>query len=303
MTRRFPILWLGALMLPVLPLATIEASPLPAVPSDGETSSPDPDRKETKKSKIPQENTLPANPSELYARLSAATRPQWRQLYRPTVTRCLDCRQQAALGLGAVVADLFLAAQARDTQQIRNLIQDEETIEKTLGLIMPMADLRTEVLSAAEMSDWLLLNAAISKLTTGHRRHLREQKDESLAELSYIGEWLRALQICHAVAIQRELEDYQLAVGSPSLFKEMTRRLNTLSNSSTETNRCLRLLHRRLAGLEKLWPEGNHTYPNLGDRLQKSSDLLSDTVTQLLQEETAAPALVNPSGTFSAPRN
>lgn len=290
-------------MLPVLPLVTSEAAPQPVLPADLELGPANPGRKEPEEAETADRKALPSNPSELYARLSAATRPQWRQLYRPTVTRCLDCRQQAALGLGAVVADLFLAAQARDTQQVRNLIQDEETIEKTLGLVMPMADIRTEVLSAAEMSDWPLLNAAICKLTTGHRRHLREQKDESLAELSYIGEWLRALQICHAVAIQRELEDFELAVGSPSLFKEMTRRLNTLSNSATETNRCLRLLHRRLAGLEKLWPEGYRTYPRLGERLRKSSDLLSDTVTRLLQEETAAPNSLSPSGTLSAPRN
>ncbi len=252
----------------------------------------------------PGTSGVPANPSELYTKLSAATRPQWRQLYRPTVTRCLDGRQQAALGLGAVTADLFLAAQARDAQQIRNLMQDEETIEKTLGLIMPMAERRTEMLSAAETSDWPALIGAIDKLTIAHRRHFREQKDESLAELAYIGEWLRALQICHAVTIQKNLKDYRLAIGSPSLIVEMTRRLNTFSVNDTETSRCLKLLHKRLAGLNRLWPEGDHTYSNLPDRLQRSSDLLSDAVGQLLQEEAAVPAspAAPASGTVSAPK-
>lgn len=241
-------------------------------------------------------SSLPQYPSELYARLSEATRPHWRQLYRPTVTRCLEGRQQAAMGLGAVTADLFLAAQARDTQQVRNLLQDEETIEKTLGLIEPMAVLRAEVLGAADQSDWKRLGTGIEKLTAGHRRHFRGHKDEPLAELAYIGQWLRTLQTCHAVVISRGLEDQQLAIGSPLLIAEMTRRLQIISDPTTETNRCLRLLQKRLAGLSRLWPEEAGAVPHPADRLRRSSELLEDTVGQLIQEEPAA------SGTLTAPK-
>lgn len=240
---------------------------------------------------------LPQYPSQLYAKLSENTRPQWRQHYRATVTRCLEGRQQAAMGLGAVTADLFLAAQARDSQQIRNLLQDEETIEKTLGLVDSMASLRTAVLGAAESSDWPGLQQGIEKLSAGHRRHLRGQKDEPLADLAYIGQWLRALQTCHAVVNAKAVPDQQLAIGDPALVAEMTRRLNALSNAETESNRCLRLLHKRLAGLAKLWPQDGSGVPDPADRLRRSTELLSDTVGQLLQDESPAPA-----GTAVAPK-
>ena len=240
---------------------------------------------------------LPLYPSELYVRLSEATRPQRRQLYRTTVTRCLEGRQQAAMGLGAVTADLFLAAQARDSQQIRNLVQDEETIEKTLGLNEPMAGLRAELLAAAELADWKRLGTGIEKLSLGHRRHLRTQKDEPLADLAYIGQWLRTLQTCHAVVLARELTDQRLAIGDPALIAEMTRRLQTLSPVGTESSRCLRLLHKRLAGLSRLWPEDSAPVPNPADRLRRSAELLSDTVGELLQEEEPAA-----SGTLAAPK-
>ena len=238
---------------------------------------------------------LPQFPAELYARLSEATRPQWRQLYRPTVTRCLEGRQQAAMGLGAVGADLFLAAQARDSQQIRNLLQDEETIEKTLGLIEPMAGLRTEVLGAAEQGDWKRLGAGIEKLSAGQRRHLRSQKDEPLADLVYIGQWLRALQTCHAVVMARQLSDQRLAIGDPALLVEMTRRLQALGEP--DSNRCLRLLHKRLAGLVRLWPEDSSPVPDPADRLRRSAELLSDTVDRLIQEKESAAA-----GILAAPK-
>lgn len=238
---------------------------------------------------------LPQFPSQLYARLSEATRPQWRQLYRPTVTRCLEGRQQAAMGLGAVGADLFLAAQARDSQQIRNLLQDEETIEKTLGLIEPMAGLRTEVLAAAEQADWKRLGAGIEKLSAGQRRHLRSQKDEPLADLVYIGQWLRTLQTCHAVVMARHLSDQSLAIGDPALLIEMTRRLQALGEP--ESNRCLRLLHKRLAGLVRLWPEDSAPVPDPDERLRRSAELLGDTVDQLIQEKESAAA-----GILAAPK-
>lgn len=294
MIHSFPISWFGALL-----LATATASfgtelppPVAAAARPSPTSSGS--------SSTAAASKIPGNPSELYTRLSAVTRPQWRKLYRPTVTRCLDGRQQAAMGLGAVTADLFLAAQARDTQQIRNLIQDEETIEKTLGLIMPMAERRTEMLSAAESSDWPALVKAIDRLTAAHRRHFRDHKDESLAELAYIGEWMRTLQICHAVTIQKELTDYRLAIGSPALILEMNRRLTKLGGGNADASHCLKLLNKRLNGLSRLWPEGEHTFPNLPDRLQRSSDLLSDTVGQLLQEDPPASQPPSNPGTISA---
>ena len=231
---------------------------------------------------------LPQFPSELYARLSEATRPQWRQHYRATVTRCLEGREQAAMGLGAVTADLFLAGSARDTQQIRNLLQDEQTIEKTLGLIEAMAGLRTEILAAAEQADWARLNVGLEKLSTSHRKQLRIQKDERLADLAYIGQWLRTLQTCHAVVRARELTDAKLAIGDPGLVAEMNRRLLTMSDPATETNRCLRLLHKRLAGLSRLWPEGAKPAPLSAERLRRSTELLSDTVGQLIQNEDPA---------------
>lgn len=316
MIRPLSILWLGLLAVPAFALLSGEETPAakdnPPPPagkpaSAASSASTDGSAKSASPSAPAGRAKLPANPSELYTRLSAATRPQWRTLYRPTVTRCLDGRQQAALGLGAVTADLFLAAQARDAQQVRNLMQDEETIEKTLGLITPMAARRTEMLSAAENADWPALITAIDKLTTAHRRHFREQKDEPLAELAYIGEWLRALQICHAVAIQKELDDYRLAIGSPALIVEMNRRLDTINPGGTESSRCLKVLHRHLNNLGKLWPEGDHTYSNLPDRLQRSSEMLREAVCQLLQEETASPAPAAPAspqpgpGTLAAP--
>ncbi len=240
---------------------------------------------------------LPQFPSELYARLSEATRPQWRQLYRPTVTRCLEGRQQAALGLGAVGADLFLAAQARDSQQVRNLLQDEETIEKTLGLIEPMAGLRAEVLAAAEQADWKRLGGNLEKLSAGQRRHLRSQKDEPLADLVYIGQWLRTLQTCHAVVMARQLSDQSLAIGDPALLGEMTRRLQVLGGPGPESNRCLRLLHKRLAGLVRLWPEDAASVVDPAERLRRSAELLGDTVDQLIQEKESAA-----SGILAAPK-
>src|SRR6478735_10393542 len=105
MIHSFPISWFGALL-----LATATASfgtELP--PPVAAAARPSP----TSSGSTAAASKIPGNPSELYTRLSAVTRPQWRKLYRPTVTRCLDGRQQAAMGLGAVTADLFLAAQAR----------------------------------------------------------------------------------------------------------------------------------------------------------------------------------------------
>ena len=70
---------------------------------------------------------LPQSPAELFATLSKDIRPQWRALFRQTIPRVAGDRFRTALALGAVCADCYLAAEARDAQQIRNLLTDMAT--------------------------------------------------------------------------------------------------------------------------------------------------------------------------------
>lgn len=226
---------------------------------------------------------LPATPAELFGKLSAATRPQWRQFYRPAVNRCQDGRRQAAVALGAVCADLYLAAQARDAQQVRNLLQDEATIEKSLGLVEPMAKVRQRMAAAAEQGQWKELQGQLADLPALHLKHLKNQKDEDLADFSYIGQWMRCLQVCHEVVLARKLNDHRLAIGTPRLIDELKRRLEQVSDPKKESVRCLRLLHARLAGLEKLWRED----PPAGDvtqRVKRSAELLAETMDEVIQD-------------------
>lgn len=241
------------------------------------------------------EPAIPASPTELFARLSQETRPQWRLQYRETVTRCLGDRNQAALGLGAVAADLFLAVQARDAQQVRNLLQDGEMIEKTLGLAEVTGLQRQQILAAAGQEEWEILTTRVSGLVEAWCTQLRAQKDEALADITYIGEWLRCLQICHAVTIARRISDPGLAGGNPALIGEMKRRLALWSDPATESNRTLRTLHRRLTSLEKLWRQDVPEIERTG-RLHRSAGLLDETVALLIQDESVPSSQGNSQG-------
>ncbi len=240
-----------------------------------------------------EKTPLPASPTEMFTKISESTRPQWRQFYRTSIIRCLDGRPQAALGLGAVSADLFLAAQARDAQQVRNLLQDEETIEKTLGLVAPMTRIRQRVAATAEKGDWPRVQEALRDLTALHRRYLREQKDEDLADLVHIGLWFRTMRICHAAAISKSLMEPELVISSPALVADLRNRFTAVSNPQTETNRCMRMLHNRLNSLNHLW--GRVVPPaDESARILRSAALLEDTFEELIEDAPQAAAAVSP---------
>ncbi len=140
-------------------------------------------------------DALPGTPSELFAALARGIRPQWRPYFRETVPHSAPDRYKAALSLGAASADCYLAAEARDAQQVRNLLTDMAALEMMLSISRQMSSQRQKLTELAAAGDWKGVRAEIALLMASHAQYLGEQKDELLAELESLGCWVRAFHI------------------------------------------------------------------------------------------------------------
>ncbi len=226
---------------------------------------------------------VPLTPSVLFENLAHATKPLWRQQYRDHIERTVTERDKAALALGAVSADLALATMARDSQQIRNLIQDEQALEKMLSIIDKMDNFRQKVLTHVEAENWPDVTHAVDKVHERQLELLIVLRDQDLATLVTVGRWLRTWQITTNIVISKQVSAEQLAIGSLELLGQTAASVETLATPENSSH-LLHQLAKRLAHLHKLWQA-----IAAPDRLPATKALLDELILQLIQDEPNPP--------------
>ena len=73
-------------------------------------------------------------PGELFAALSKPGKPNWSGQYRGPMPMTYRNRAQIALNLGGLIADGFVAIEAKDSQQVKNIGSDIIKLAKALGV-------------------------------------------------------------------------------------------------------------------------------------------------------------------------
>ncbi len=204
-----------------------EGSPPPPVPTAVEASANGP-RYEISSLAFP-------TPPELFRSLSKAGTTRWRQLYRPPFPDLGTDRHRAALGLGTVFADLYLAAEASDVQHLRNTGQDVVTLGRGLGVGEHLSPVMHELGVMAENQEWngvrMRLQRSLEELTD----RLRTQRDDDLVILIDLGLWLRVLEIsAQAVIEDEEFALKELCVGSVAILMTLRDRHGELSEGVRE---------------------------------------------------------------------
>src|SRR6516165_11988659 len=73
-------------------------------------------------------------PGELFAALEKPGKPNWSGQFRGPLPTTYRDRAQIALNLGGLIADGFIAVEAQDSQQVKNIGSDIIKMAKALGV-------------------------------------------------------------------------------------------------------------------------------------------------------------------------
>ncbi len=138
--------------------------------------------------------TVPA-PAEFFAAIDKAGKPDWAVFYRDPVPTTYATRPQAALNLGALVADAFVAVEAQDGQQVKNTGKDIIALARALGVGEDVLGRGKSISDFADKSDWFALREELEATTNEVRQAMVAQRDKALSSLITAGAWLRALQV------------------------------------------------------------------------------------------------------------
>jgi hypothetical protein len=201
------------------------------------------------------------SPEELLHSLSRCAKPDWASKFRPPVAVALNSRAQIALVLGGVFADGYLAAQAEDAQQCRNIGKDLLRLSKTLGVQTELLDRSRSIADSAQKKEWAILRKELNATEAELGAALRKHEDEGIARLVSLGAWMRSTEIVASLLADHYNENAASLLRQPALGLFLGHGLEKLGEK-LETDPALGLIRPKLSAVEAILNGSADTPPS-----------------------------------------
>ncbi len=183
---------------------------------------------EMKSAIVMDEVTLPT-PGEFFAAINKLDRPNWSQLAaRKAGPLPTSNRAQASMNLGTRVADGFIAIEAQDGQQVKNVGKDIIDLAKGLGVSQSILARGNSIADFAENNDWSALKEELDATENEVKNQMSAQKDDELVSLVTIGAWLRGLQAASGVIGANYQPESARLLRQPAIVEYLVARIDLL---------------------------------------------------------------------------
>src|SRR3954447_14334339 len=145
--------------------------------------------------------TIPT-PGELFAALEKPGKPDWAGQYRTPIPMTYQNRAQIALNLGGLIADGFIAVEAQDSQQVKNIGTDIIKLAKALGVSENVLSRGNSINEFAENSEWDALHEELEATQNEVKTSMQWHRDQDLVILVSLGGWIRGTQAVSASVLK-----------------------------------------------------------------------------------------------------
>jgi hypothetical protein len=194
--------------------------------------------------------TVPA-PAELLTALGKAGKPTWQEYYRRPASSAYTSRAQIALNLGALIADGYLAVEAEDSQQVKNMGTDILGLAKSLGVSQNVLSRGNSIADFAENNEWGTLREELEATQNEVRLALEEQRDQDLVILVTLGGWIRGTEVVSTWVTANYTPEAARLLRQPAIVAFLRGKIGQLSGKLQE-DELVRSMEKNLAQLEKL---------------------------------------------------
>jgi hypothetical protein len=171
--------------------------------------------------------TVPT-PGEFFAAIEKGGKPNWGSQYRPPVSIKSTNRAQTALNLGTLIADGYIAVEAQDGQQVKNVGKDVLTLAKKLSVSQSVLARGESITQFAENNAWNQLNEELEATQNEVKKALQENRDTDLITLVSIGGWVRGAEVVTGLILQNYNPDDAKLLRQPALVGFLNAKLAQL---------------------------------------------------------------------------
>lgn len=167
-------------------------------------------------------------PGEVFVAINKVCRPNWATLVTPATAPVTTDRAQLALAVGVLAANGYIAVEAQDGQQVRNVGREIMTVAKALGVSQSLLGRGNSLMEFAENNAWEALADELEATENEVKTTMVEQKDKDLVALTSAAAWIRGLEIASGVVLGSDSLQGLEVIRQPDLAGKLAAQLGSL---------------------------------------------------------------------------
>jgi hypothetical protein len=226
--------------------------------------------------------TIPT-PGEFFAAVEKSGKPNWGSQYRPPTPIDSTSRAQMALNLGTLIADGYIAVEAQDGQQVKNVGKDVLTLAKKLSVSEGVLARSKSITEFAENGLWNQLNQELEATQNEVKKSLEDNRDSDLIALVSIGGWIRGTQVVTGLLVQHfNAEDARL-LRQPGLVSFLRSKIDSLPGKLRE-DKLVAQVDQQLQSIQQMVSFPSDHVPSL-DEVKKLNDAAGQLTKEISTQE------------------
>ncbi len=191
-------------------------------------------------------------PSEVFAVLDKLGKPSWPEVLRPQKSMAAPTggKEQVSLMLGVVIAEGFIAVEAENSEEVKNIGNSVRSLAKAIGVEKAVRSRANSIVEFADKRRWTEVRKELDLALADVRQAMIELNSESLAQLVSLGGWLRGTEALATVVGKNYSKDGAELLHQPVLIDHFNVRLKALPADVQKGD----LISKILAGLKNIQP-------------------------------------------------
>lgn len=167
-------------------------------------------------------------PGELMTALNKLGKPDWPSLFRPVIPTTFPSRPQMALNLGGLIADGYIAIEAENPQQLKNVGKDIIALTKPLSVQQDIINRGNSLTQFADAKQWDVLREELEATQNEVKNAMGQNQDQSLITLVTVGGWARGTEAITGYLARNYTEAGAKIIRQPAIIKMLNQRLDEL---------------------------------------------------------------------------
>lgn len=222
-------------------------------------------------------------PAELMTALAKEGKVDWTAKFRAPIPTDYQSRAQLALNLGTLVADGFIAVEAQDARQVKNLGKDILQLAKNLGVSKDILMRGSSITDFADRKQWEQLKEELEATENEVKASMTEGKDVDLITLVSVGGWVRGVAVISSHVAQNYSEKSASVLRQPEIVAYLRKKLDALPDKVRDDSK-VKDARVGLQAMETLLACPRDQAPSL-ESIKKLSELSGMLVTSFEKKE------------------
>ena len=223
-------------------------------------------------------------PGEFMATLNKLGKIYWTKMFRAPIATNYTSRPQMALNLGGLIADGYVAIEAEDSPQIKNIGKDIIALAKTLGVSKDVIERGASIANFAAQNQWDQLREEMEATQNEVKAGMAERKDSDLVTLVTVGGWLRATEVMSGYLVKNYTEPGAKLLRQPGIVAFLNKRLDKLGEKS-QADPSVVAVRKKMGEIEKFIAFPTDKAPSADDVKQLNA-LAIEVVKEITKKQT-----------------